>query len=200
MGGERFTEQKAAARAKGLAARRALSAPEVARRGGEALRRLIALPFFSRARCVALYAGDPDEVPAERLAEALGARAVFARVVKGERVLSFRRVLPAQLVKGPLGIRQPAADSPEVALGEIDLFVVPGAAFTREGARVGRGGGYYDATLAAARPGALRVGVCFDCQLVEALPLEAWDLKVDWVVTESAAIDAQAAARASAAR
>jgi hypothetical protein len=70
----------------GLEARRALSAPEVARRGGEALRRLAALPFFSRAKFVGLYAGQADEVPAQQLAQSLGARAVFARFEKGSRV------------------------------------------------------------------------------------------------------------------
>jgi len=187
MGGERLSEQKAAARALGLEARRALSAPEVARRGGEALRRLFALPFFFRAKHVGLYAGQADEVPAQELAQSLGERAAFARFSPGDRALSFHRVTPAQLVAGPMGIRQPAPDAPQVALTELDLIVVPGAAFTRSGARVGRGGGYYDTTLAAARPGALRVGVCFECQLASSLPTEPHDLFVDWVITEEAA-------------
>ncbi len=187
MGGERLTEQKAAARALGLAARRALTAPEVARQGGEALRRLTALPFFSRARVVALYAAQADEVPAQLLALRPGQRAVFPRVVKGERVLAFHEVGVGALVPGPLGLLQPAAEAPRLALAEIDVFAVPGAAFTRAGARVGRGGGYYDATLAAGRPGALRVGLCFECQLALELPGDATDLPVDFVVTERAA-------------
>jgi len=187
MGGERLTEQKAAARALGLAARRALSAPEVARRGGEALRRLFALPFFFRAHHVGLYAGQADEVPAQQLAAELGDRAAFARFEPGTRLLSFHGVSHAQLVAGPMGILQPSAEAPAVPLSELDLIVVPGAAFTRSGARVGRGGGYYDTTLAAARPAALRVGVCFECQLARELPMEPHDLFVDWVVTEEGA-------------
>jgi 5-formyltetrahydrofolate cyclo-ligase len=167
--------------------RRALSAPELARRGGEALRRLAALPFFARARRVGLYAGQADEVPAQLLANELGGRAAFARFEKGNRVLSFHPIAFDALGSGPMGILQPKATDPAVALAEIDVFIVPGAAFTREGARVGRGGGYYDTTLAAARPGALRVGLCFECQLSASLPMEPHDLFVDFVVTEAEA-------------
>ncbi|MFT3835795.1 MAG: 5-formyltetrahydrofolate cyclo-ligase [Myxococcaceae bacterium] len=187
MGGERFTEQKAAARALGLELRRALTAPELARRGGETLSRLTALPFFSRAKHVGLYAGQADEVPAQLLAATLASRAAFARFEKGSRVLSFHPIAYGALSPGPMGILQPKREDPTVPLAELDVIIVPGAAFTREGARVGRGGGYYDTTLAAARPGALRVGVCFECQVVPSIPMEPHDLYVDWVVTDAGA-------------
>jgi 5-formyltetrahydrofolate cyclo-ligase len=67
---------------------------------------------------------------------------------------------------------------------EIDCVVVPGVAFSPEGWRLGRGGGYYDATLAAL-PRALRVGVAFEVQLVPTVPREPHDVALDAVVTES---------------
>jgi 5-formyltetrahydrofolate cyclo-ligase len=71
-----------------------------------------------------------------------------------------------------------------VPLSEIACFVIPGVGFSRDGLRLGRGGGYYDVTLKQV-PGAARLGVGFDLQLVEALPREPHDVPLDAVVTES---------------
>lgn len=67
----------------------------------------------------------------------------------------------------------------------------PLLAFNRQGVRLGQGGGHYDRTLDAlrqARP-LLAVGLAFDVQLLEELPSEAHDQRLDWVVTEKAAYD-----------
>jgi 5-formyltetrahydrofolate cyclo-ligase len=64
-----------------------------------------------------------------------------------------------------------------------DLVVVPGLAFTRDGRRLGQGGGWYDRFLARTR--CPKVGVCFDVQVVAELPVEDHDVVVDVVVTES---------------
>jgi 5-formyltetrahydrofolate cyclo-ligase len=60
---------------------------------------------------------------------------------------------------------------------------MPGVAFSEDGLRLGRGGGYYDATLREL-PGAVRVGLAFDVQVVPALLREAHDAPMDAVVTE----------------
>jgi 5-formyltetrahydrofolate cyclo-ligase len=71
-----------------------------------------------------------------------------------------------------------------VALDAIDCFVVPGVAFSEEGHRLGRGGGYYDATLGLAARAA-RVGLAFDAQIVPTLPAEPHDAAMDAVVSEA---------------
>ncbi len=63
------------------------------------------------------------------------------------------------------------------------VVIVPGLAFTRDGYRLGRGGGYYDSLLAA-MPGAFRVGIAFHQQVVSELPLEMHDLGLDAIVTD----------------
>ncbi|WP_261174457.1 5-formyltetrahydrofolate cyclo-ligase [Chromobacterium amazonense] len=72
----------------------------------------------------------------------------------------------------------------------LDVIFVPLLAVDRDGYRMGQGGGFYDATLAfrrrhpqSGRP--LLVGVAFDCQLVDAVPREAWDVRLDCLLTES---------------
>jgi len=74
--------------------------------------------------------------------------------------------------------------APVVELGEVDLLLVPGVAFTREGARLGRGGGYYDRLLAGRMATTFAAGVCYSAQIVDALVREAHDMPVDAVVTE----------------
>ncbi len=179
-----FFQTKQAARQAVEAVRRSLSSQQVSEWGGEVQRHLAASSFFSGARTVALYDAQGFEVPTGQL-RAAAPRVCLPRVIKGNRVLAFHLVEAAdQLVAGPLGLRQPGEHLHEVALTEIDLWVVPGVAFTRDGRRLGRGGGYYDATLALARPDSVKVGVTFECCVVDGFPTEAHDLGVDWLATE----------------
>lgn len=93
-----------------------------------------------------------------------------------------------QLVPGGSGILEPAALSGELydsARAGTTLVVVPGLSFDKYGNRLGRGRGYYDRFLG--RPemaDALKVGVCFELQMVDAVPAESFDVPMDWVVTE----------------
>ena len=68
--------------------------------------------------------------------------------------------------------------------GPIDLVLVPGIAFTRDGARMGRGFGFFDRFLAHRAGPAIKIGVAFRFQIVESLPLEPHDVKLDLVVTD----------------
>lgn len=76
------------------------------------------------------------------------------------------------------------ADAPLVTPGQVDLFLVPGLAFTRSGARLGRGGGYYDRLLPRRSSRSTAMGVCFGLQLIETIPGEPHDHDVDAVITE----------------
>jgi 5-formyltetrahydrofolate cyclo-ligase len=82
-----------------------------------------------------------------------------------------------------MGILQPPPGR-DVALADVDLFLVPGVGFDLAGRRLGYGGGYYDTTLARVRAEVPRVGLCFDEELLEGLPHEPHDAPVDVVVTE----------------
>ena len=133
---------------------------------------------------VALYAPTSTEVETDAIAADLrsrGLRVAYPRVVGGTRVLDFAE---GELAQGSFGLREPSG--PALPLPEIAAFVIPGIAFDRDGGRIGWGHGYYDATLAVARVGALRIGLAFDCQLVESIPRDAHDIGVDLVVTETA--------------
>lgn len=76
------------------------------------------------------------------------------------------------------------AEAPIVPPAEIGAILVPGLAFTRQGHRLGRGGGFYDRYLASLPATTRKIGVCFAMQLVATLPIEPHDEHMDVVVTE----------------
>jgi len=175
-----------------IARRLTLSPQEASRAGSAAQEALVGTPAFAAARTVLLYAAFRGEVPADRIAAAAllaGKRLALPRVQKEPRRLWFHAYGgdPGTLERGAYGIAEPAADWPTVAPGEIDLVVVPGVAFDRQGNRLGYGGGYYDRTLVqirAANPGAALVGLAYGFQIVPALPRDPHDVPVDAVATE----------------
>lgn len=161
-------------------------------------RHLAALPLFSDrvVRAVAVYDAQPFEVPLADFIEELsgrGVHVVYPRVVKGSRELVFHEVDGDRWVKGPFGIREPSPWAPTREISDIDIFIVPGVAFSKSGQRLGRGGGYYDCTLARRGPQARTVGVTFDINLVSELPTDAHDVAVDFVATERGVFAAAAA-------
>ena len=138
---------------------------------------------------IALYASKGSEVATDRMdasARGRGLRVVYPRIVDGARRLTFCEVAIETLVPGHFGLREPTSDTAAIELTSIAAFVVPGVAFDRSGGRVGWGRGYYDATLAAAAPGALRIGVAFDIQLMDQVPSDPHDAPLHHVVTENA--------------
>jgi len=139
---------------------------------------------------IALYSPKGSEVDPGALDAALRARGVtivYPRLVDSQRLLAFHRASPDELVAARFDLREPRADeSTRVALDQIAAFVVPVLAFDRDGGRIGWGRGHYDATLAAAPPNALRVGLAFACQLVDHIDHEPHDIRLHHVITEGA--------------
>jgi 5-formyltetrahydrofolate cyclo-ligase len=73
-----------------------------------------------------------------------------------------------------------------------DVVIVPGTAFTPAGDRLGQGGGWYDRFLDRVRPDCTKVGVAFAPQLVEQLPIESHDVRLDVIVTDVGVISGTA--------
>lgn len=102
--------------------------------------------------------------------------------------LNFRRWnFGDDLRPGNYGIPVPAGDADDI---RPDLLLVPMLAFDRGGHRLGYGGGYYDRTIAAlgAEKTITTVGLAFSGQVRDDLPVGPHDMRLDWIVTESAAL------------
>ena len=130
-------------------------------------------------RTIAVYSPLPDEVDLSAILRLRADLKWLYPKVRGTD-LSFHSGL--DLVAGSFGILEPAAGSPEVTLDEIDAFICPGLAFDPCGGRLGRGRGFYDRMLAKARPDALKLGICFEIQLVTDTFPELHDVRMDLVI------------------
>ncbi len=182
-----MSEKKRALRSELIAARARMTQDDRAAKSLAIADRIGEVPAFRDARVLALYAPLGTEVDSTEIARralARAARLVYPRSVHGDRRLVFARAEPGELVRGPLGALEPPPSAPEIPREEVDCVVMPGVAFSRDGLRLGRGGGYYDATLKK-MPRAFRLGVAFDTQVVPELPREPHDAPLDAIVTEA---------------
>jgi prolyl-tRNA editing enzyme YbaK/EbsC (Cys-tRNA(Pro) deacylase) len=89
------------------------------------------------------------------------------------------------LVRHSYGFLEPSEDSETVPFDTVDVVLVPGRAFDRHGARLGRGGGYYDRLLRRLPRGVVLVGITTDGSVVDRVPTTDADMGVDWLATES---------------
>jgi 5-formyltetrahydrofolate cyclo-ligase len=161
-----------------------MSAEERAAAGARVCERVVVLPEFAAAQRVAAYAALAHELPTAQLVAAAAARGkelLWPRLARSGRLeLAAARI--DELVPSERGFRVPPDDRGPAQARAGDLLIVPGVAFTMGGARLGRGGGHYDALIVAS-PGAITLGVAFDIQLVREIPLEPHDQCVDLVIT-----------------
>lgn len=179
---------KAAIRAEARAFLRALPAAERAAAEAEIARRVWDVPEVAAARTLFLYASLPEEVGTDEIAAEArrrGIALVYPRCLpEGRMVLHAVDSLDA-LRPGRFGIREPDADAcPVRDVGDVDAALIPGLGWDRAGHRLGRGGGYYDRLLAHPDWRGFRCGLFFAAQETPSIPREAWDIRLDAIVTE----------------
>lgn len=119
-----------------------------------------------------------------------GCSIVLPHVTSRESPVRFFRWEPDHpLIDGPLGLRQPSDDAPEV---EPDIVLTPLLAFDGAMNRLGQGAGHYDRVFERL-PNAWRIGIAWSVQRVEALATDPWDMPLHGVVTEARAFGEAAA-------
>ncbi len=106
--------------------------------------------------------------------------------VKGDSIVLYSVQKMDDLEIGSFCIMEPT-NGERIDPKDIDFILVPGVAFDKKGYRLGFGKGYYDRLLS--RTEAFKVGVCYSFQVLEALPIDPWDVPVDLVVTEDFLIE-----------
>lgn len=169
-----------------LESRLTLSLKDVKTMSEKIISSLFSLQEFKKAVTVMFYADARNEVQtreAIKLALAMGKRVVLPKVKKDRGLLAVEIKDISDLKPGTFGILEPESDDglePEV----IDLVVVPGVAFDRQGHRLGYGAGYYDGFLPKLRPGVKKIALAFELQVAESIPVEEHDVKMDTLITE----------------
>jgi 5-formyltetrahydrofolate cyclo-ligase len=171
--------------------------------GTKAAEFIRAQAWYQKAAVVFSFASLPDEADTSRINRNVlrdGKRLALPRITGGlrgggEPAMEFALVdSPTRLVPNERGIAEPPADSPATeprALADDGgiLVIVPGCAFTKDGRRLGRGGGFYDRYLARLKTECARAarevtlaGYCFDFQVIDDIPAEPHDVRMDFVI------------------
>jgi 5-formyltetrahydrofolate cyclo-ligase len=140
------------------------------------------------ARSILFFAPLPDELdvwPVLELSLALGVTCALPFFDANKKTYGAKiiQALTTDIVTGKFGVREPATTCGEISLNKFDLVLVPGIAFDRQGNRLGRGQGFYDRLLAEVS--GVKCGVCYDAQLLEKIPTEPHDAKVNFILTPS---------------
>lgn len=162
------------------AVRESLSPDQVAAASAALCDRLAGWRVLQQARTVLTYIAFRNEIDLAPLLDRLpGIEWIVPRVV-GRR-LALHPYDPARLVRHRYGMLEPAADLPVIDPATLNLVLVPGVAYDRRGGRMGFGGGFYDGFLPTTP--ALRAGITHDACLVDELPCDEHDQRMDWIVT-----------------
>ncbi|WP_439184460.1 5-formyltetrahydrofolate cyclo-ligase [Carboxylicivirga taeanensis] len=144
--------------------------------------KLEAASSFKNANSILLYWAMDDEVPTRTLIDKwYQKKAIYLPVINGDDLKIVRYQGEDSLVKGDkYGIPEPAGPAIDNE-ADIELVIVPGVAFDTANNRMGRGAGYYDRILNRL-PNAQKIGLAFEFQMVEQVPVEDHDIKMDWVI------------------
>jgi len=156
--------------------------------------KLLALPEYQAAHAVAAYASfgsEPDTSAFLQATLASGKRLILPRINKADRRLELHQItdLRSGLLPGVWGIREPAQSAPRAQATEVEFILVPGVAFTRDGRRLGYGGGFYDRLLATIRPSVRRIAAAFSLQIMDDLPVTPRDERVHCLVSELSVLE-----------
>ena len=154
--------------------------------------RLLENPIYKNSTTIMAYASMPEEIQLKEL---------FDDAFENDKILAIPLIigkgtmrpvfLPTieDLVVADFGIMTVRQDKRKfVDFSDIDFIIVPGAAFDRSGNRLGLGGGYYDRFLKRAEK-PKRIALAFDYQLIDFVPSEVHDAKMDVIITESETIN-----------
>jgi len=179
-------------RAKYLKARVELPAQFVQQASAKICEKLVGTALFKQAKNILFYCPVKNEVNcllAIEKAFELSRKVFLPRIRGWDFEIVEVKSLDAldKLKKGELGIPEPTGK--KTPLGKIDLVVVPGVAFDRQGHRIGYGGGYYDELLKKRKNGKpTAIGLCYAKLLLNKIPFEGHDEQADYIVSESKVI------------
>lgn len=183
-------ETKAEIRKRILEIRKALTSEKVAAKSEAILQKVLKTPEYMEADNILLYADYNHEVMTRGIFEDAIMRKKRVYFPKSDKLTNtmhfYQTVSVKQLEKGFMGIPEPKENMQlcyKFNPDEDTLVILPGVAFDTRGFRLGYGKGFYDKFLSNKRQ-LSTMALAFACQIVEELPSEEHDIKMDKIVTE----------------
>jgi len=171
--------------------RDSLSTFEILKKSNEIITQLKNMTIFRGSKIIACYISFNNEVYTHGLIkEFISEKEILVPVIdkKRKKLLLSHLKNWGELNGGMYGILEPAEKFLRLkGYEEVDLVIVPGIVFDEDGNRIGYGGGYYDALLK--EMDATKVALAFELQVMEKIPAEKHDMKMDFIITEKRIVD-----------
>ena len=188
-------ESKTALRAALLSQRSSLSTEKAESWSRLIQGRLLETPLYRSANAIALYSSVQNEAATEKIRDYSlrnGKRVVYPRLSPNRSLELVEIESATELVRGKSGIAEPIGDNVLSHRGELNLLlVVPGVAFDSQGNRLGRGQAWYDRVIRQWGSRAAPVGLAYEFQIIDRVPVDPWDEKVLFISTQERFIDCQ---------
>lgn len=166
--------------------RRLLTTAVIREQSDKVVAHLEQLPAFQSAQTVLIYYPMHNEVDVLPLIKKYKHSKTFLfPVVHHRGMTACPYAGNDKMHRGKFNIPEPTTAPFE---GKIDIIVVPGLAFDNEGNRLGRGGGYYDRYIRAAKSQSLLVGVGYDFQMVQKVPTNMFDKHMNYIISPTKGI------------
>lgn len=158
--------------------RRMLTAEQVAKASSDIVQQILLLPEFVKAKRIMMYYPIHNEIDLRELITLAPDKQFFLPVTHHKSIEVRAYDAQTEMKRGKYGIPEPQTDTYK---GKLDLILVPGVAFDKEGHRMGRGGGYYDRFLRrfCRTP---KIGVAYRFQRVKRVPTTWNDIKMDKLI------------------
>ncbi len=147
---------------------------------------LIKLPEYISAENIFIYISSGDEVSTEAIIQAMlnDKKNVFVPLCYGAGIMDAIKLNDTnELRRGLYGIPEPPCENACIPPQKLDLIIVPGVCFSEEGARLGRGAGYYDRYISRAKS-SVTVGLCRENNLISSINTDEHDEQIDIIITE----------------
>ncbi|GIM28549.1 5-formyltetrahydrofolate cyclo-ligase [Clostridium polyendosporum] len=156
-------------------------------------RKFLNSEIYKQCKTIFIYISMNEEIDTKTIIlKALeeGKRVCVPKIDIKNRVMKAVEIknLSQMVETPPFGILEPPTFDLKLDIDEIELIVVPGLAFDKNGGRVGYGGGYYDKFLFQPHK-SKKIVLAYDFQVFESVPVEKHDVRVDYVITEKQAIN-----------
>lgn len=134
--------------------------------------------LLENKKIIMFYLNTKNEVKTDFMLKDFEDKEIFLPKVEGEEMFAVKFEGFDKLINGAFNIREPLSN---IKAEKIDAVIVPLVAVTRNGVRIGKGKGYYDRFLRDKN--VLKIGICYDFQIVEKINKEIQDINLDYIIT-----------------
>jgi 5-formyltetrahydrofolate cyclo-ligase len=147
---------------------------------------LKSLQIYLNASTICFYHSKAEEVDTQKIIKEelkSGKKEIVLPRVSGDHLVLYRISSFSDLETGAYGLLEPKITCQKVSTHKVNLYIIPGLAFSPVGWRLGRGKGFNDRLLGTVK--VLKIGLCYDFQILSDIPHEKSDIKMDYIITES---------------